>query len=192
MRRFALPALGAFALVALALIMLRRRRRRASAAPRVFISYRRQDSAASCGRLYDRLVSNLGAERVFRDIDSLAPGTLFADRLRRSVAECDAFIVLVGPSWLAVDPEGRRRLDDPADFVRLEIEAALERRNPVFPVLVEGARMPAASDLPPSVASIASSNAIEIADRHFSADVQRLLVAIRSVTAAAAAVAPAS
>lgn len=190
LRRFAMPALGASALAALALIMVRRRRR-TGAAPRVFISYRRQDSAASCGRLYDRLVSNLGAERVFRDIDSLAPGTLFADRLRRSIAECDAFIVLVGPSWLAVDTEGRRRLDDPADFVRLEIEAALEGRKPVFPVLVEGARMPAASDLPLSVAPIASSNAIEIADRHFSADVQRLLVAIRSVTVTAAAVAPA-
>lgn len=190
MRRFALPALGASALVALALVFMWQRRRSVRAVPRVFISYRRQDSAASCGRLYDRLVSELGGDHVFRDIDSLAPGTLFAERLRRSVAECDAFIVLIGPSWLAVDAEGRRRLDDPADFVRLEIEAALERHKPVFPVLVEGARMPAASDLPPSVAPIASSNALEIADRHFMADSQRLLVAIRAATAAADVVAP--
>ena len=119
---------------------------------------------------------------------SIAPGALFANRLRRSVAECDAFIVLIGPSWLATaSAGGHRRLDDPGDFVRLEIEAALERGKPVFPVLVEGARMPVASDLPSSVAPIASSNAIEIADQHFLSDTQRLLVAIRSVTAAAVA-----
>lgn len=183
MRRFRLPALGASSLIAVALVFLLIRLR--SAALRVFISYRRRDSAASCGRLYDWLVSALGVERVFRDIDSLAPGTLFADRLRRSVAECDAFIVLIGPSWLAAEPEGRRRLDDPDDFVRLEIETALRQGKPVFPVLVEGARMPTASELPASVAPIAASNAIEIADRHFTADMRRLLAAMRSVRAAA-------
>ena len=183
MRRFRLPALGASSLIAVALVFLLIRLR--SAALRVFISYRRRDSAASCGRLYDWLVSALGVERVFRDIDSLAPGTLFADRLRRSVAECDAFIVLIGPSWLAAEPEGRRRLDDPDDFVRLEIETALRQGKPVFPVLVEGARMPTASELPASVAPIAASNAIEIADRHFTADMRRLLAAMCSVRAAA-------
>jgi HEAT repeat protein len=187
MRRFAVPALVATGLAAFVFLYLLRWRRRPGAShptlPRLFISYRRQDSAASCGRLYDRLVADLGEDRVFRDIDSIAPGALFADRLRRSVAECDAFIVLIGPSWLAVvDAGGHRRLDDPGDFVRMEIEAALERGKPVFPVLVEGARMPAASDLPPSVAPIASSNAIEITDRHFLTDTRRLLVAIRSVT----------
>ena len=194
-RRFAAPALGATGVVTLVFIFVLRRRRTGASrltSPRLFISYRRQDSAASCGRLYDRLVADLGADRVFRDIDSIAPGALFADRLRRSVAECDAFIVLIGPSWLGtVDSEGRRRLDDPADFVRLEIEVALERGKPVFPVLVEGARMPRASELPPSVAQITASNAIEISDRHFSADTRNLLVAVRSVTATAAEAAPA-
>jgi TIR domain/HEAT repeats len=194
-RRFAVPMLGAMgAFVWVLIFVLRRRRAGASrlTSPRLFISYRRQDSAASCGRLYDRLVADLGVDRVFRDIDSIAPGALFADRLRLSVAECDAFIVLIGPSWLgAADREGRRRLDDPADYVRLEIEAALEGGKPVFPVLVEGARMPRASELPPSVAQITASNAIEISDRHFSADTRNLLVAVRSVTAMATDATPA-
>jgi hypothetical protein len=194
MRRFAVPALVATGLAAFVFLYLLRWRRRPGAShptlPRLFISYRRQDSAASCGRLYDRLVADLGEDRVFRDIDSIAPGALFADRLRRSVAECDAFIVLIGPSWLAADPERRRRLDDPADFVRIEIETALQQGKPVFPVLVEGARMPGASELPTSVAPIKASNAIEIADRHFTSDMRHLLAAMRSVRARAGAVAP--
>jgi hypothetical protein len=87
-------------------------------------------------------------------------------------------------------PGRGRRLDDPADFVRLEIETALQQGKPVFPVLVEGARMPGASELPTSVAPIKASNAIEIADRHFTSDMRRLLAAMRSVRAPTGAVAP--
>ena len=191
-RRLAAPALIVAACAALAAVLVLGLRRRSAARPRVFISYRRQDSAVWCGRLHDHLVDALGPERVFRDIDSLAPGTLFAERLRESIAACDAFVVLIGPAWLAAtDGDGRRRLDDPADFVRLEIESALGHHKPVFPVLVDGAGMPAAAALPPAVARIAASNAIEIGDRHFAADVRSLLTALRSTTGPAPRTAPA-
>lgn len=171
-------AAGAAALLALAAFALRRYWRRA---PKVFLGYRRGDSTAWCGRLYDRLETLLGEGCAFRDIESLEPGTRFRQQLRDRIAASDAFVAVIGPGWLAAaDESGRRRIDDPEDFVRQEIETALAAGKPLFPVLVDGARMPAAAELPPPIAALASANAIPLTDAHFVADVAKLVKAIRA------------
>src|SRR6516165_7093616 len=109
----------------------------------VFVSYRRQDSADIVGRISDRLIGRFGKEEVFVDVDNIPPGDDFVRVLERAVAECQVFIAILGPNWItAADSDGRRRLDDPADYVRLEVAAALTRNIPVVPVLVGGATMP--------------------------------------------------
>ena len=115
----------------------------------VFISYRREDAAGFAGRIYDRLIQTLGRESVFIDVDNIPAGLDFVDVLSERVGRCDALIAVIGRNWLAAaDRDNRRRLDDPNDFVRIEIGSALERSVPVIPVLVDGAAMPNADDLP--------------------------------------------
>ena len=122
----------------------------------VFISYRRDDSAASAGRVYDRLARRLGAENVFFDVDNIPPGVDFVDVLSERVGKCDALVAVIGRDWTsAAGKDNRRRLDDPNDFVRIEIEAALTRGVRVIPVLVEGAAMPGADELPESLKKLA-------------------------------------
>jgi TIR domain-containing protein len=109
----------------------------------IFISYRRQQSSHFAGRLHDRLADFFGAGRVFMDVDAVKPGENFVEAIDRALAASNVLLVIMGPSWLAIaDKQGRRRLDDPEDIVRLEIEAALSRDFLVVPVLVEGATMP--------------------------------------------------
>jgi TIR domain len=94
----------------------------------VFINYRREDSGGHAGRLYDRLRQRYGPDHVFRDIDAIAPGVDYAQRIEAAIGTCDAVIVLIGRDWLDVrGPDGRRRLDDPGDVLRREIVAALAR-----------------------------------------------------------------
>ncbi len=115
----------------------------------VFISYRREDSGGYAGRIYDRLTSRLGRENVFFDVDAIPPGRDFVDVLSDRVGKCDALLAVIGKHWVAsADGQNRRRLDDPSDFVRIEIEAALQRDVPVIPVLVDGAPMPQSGELP--------------------------------------------
>lgn len=144
---------------------------------RIFISYRRDDSADASGRLYDRLVAQFGKESVFKDVDTIPLGMDFRGVLREAVGHCDVMLAVIGRQWLTVkDEHGRRRLDNPADFVRIEVEAALERNIPVIPVLVQSASMPAESDLPPSLAQLAYRNGIGVrADPHFHGDVTLLI-----------------
>jgi hypothetical protein len=142
----------------------------------IFISYRREDSAGYAGRLYDHLSGHFGRERVFIDIDTITPGQDFAEVLDRNVTSCDALIAVIGKSWLMCgDAQGDRRLDDPHDFVRIEVAAALDRRIPVIPVLVGGAAMPQQQDLPEALAMLARRQAIEISDTRFQGDCQRLI-----------------
>jgi hypothetical protein len=104
---------------------------------RIFISYRREDSGASAGRLHDRLREHFGRDNVFMDIDTIEPGLDFTDVIERTVASCDVLIALIGRQWLtSTDAAGQRRLDNPEDFVRLEIAAALKRNIRVIPALV--------------------------------------------------------
>ena len=109
----------------------------------IFVSYRRQESSHLAGRLYDRLADRFGEGQVFIDVDAIEPGVDFAEEICRAVAACKVLLAIIGPTWLtATDERGRRRLDDPDDIVRLEIEAALARGVRVIPILVEGAVMP--------------------------------------------------
>ena len=110
---------------------------------RIFISYRRDETAYAAGWLYDRLAEHYGGGQVFKDVDSIELGDDFVEVINGAVGSCDVLLALVGDEWLTItDAGGRRRLDDPHDFVRLEIEAALARNVRVIPILVDGARMP--------------------------------------------------
>lgn len=142
----------------------------------VFISYRRQDSRGSAGRIYDRLVRRLGRENVFFDVDSkISAGMDFFEILTERVTACDALVAIIGAGWISsLDTNSRRRIDNPNDTVRIEIEAALERGIRVIPVLVDGAGMPNAEDLPDSLKNLHRRQAIEISDLRFEADVKQL------------------
>jgi hypothetical protein len=150
----------------------------------IFVSYRRQDSDYLAGRLYDRLVDRFGEGRVFIDVDTIEPGLDFAEEITRAVAACQVFVAVIGPAWLtATDGRGRRRLDDPNDFVLLEIEAALARGVRVIPILAQGAMMPGRDDLPESLAGLARRSALFIRYESFRSDAGRLVEAIERVLA---------
>ena len=107
----------------------------------IFISYRRQDSGDVTGRIYDRLVQQFGREAIFKDVDSIPLGVDFRISLGDAVGQCNLLLAVIGRRWLSIQNEsGARRLDDPRDFVRIEIEAALQRDIPVIPLLVQGSR----------------------------------------------------
>ena len=142
----------------------------------VFISYRRQDEPGFTGRLYDRLAARFGRDAVFMDVDSIDLGVDFTQVIDESLARCAAIIVVIGKDWVGVtDAQGRRRLDNPDDYVRLEIESALQRGIRVIPVLVEGASIPDRSELPPSLASLTRRNGLTVSHARFGADMDRLL-----------------
>ena len=146
---------------------------------KVFINYRREDTAPYAGRLYDRLIAHFGEDQVFIDIDQVEPGEDFVEAIHRKVSACDIAIVAIGPNWLRpIDASGKRRLDDKEDFVRMEIVAALKRKIRVIPVLVGGARMPGKQDLPEALAPLSRRNAIELSEARFHTDVNRLIEAI--------------
>jgi hypothetical protein len=101
----------------------------------IFISYRRDYTSASAGRLYDRLSSHFPSNRIFIDVDNIAPGVDFVEAIENSVGSCDLLISVIGKNWLtSSDDEGNRRLDNPEDFLRLEIGTALRRNIRVIPV----------------------------------------------------------
>jgi hypothetical protein len=151
----------------------------------IFVSYRRKDSAGHAGRVYDRLRERYGAKLVFRDVDYLKPGEDFVDALARAVDACDVFICVIGPDWAEVRNErGERRLDDPDDFIRLEVETALRRQTLLLPVLVEGARMPEAAELPEALRPLSRRQAIELSEHRWDFDVQQLLRRIDEVLGA--------
>jgi hypothetical protein len=151
---------------------------------RIFISYRRGDSSAHAGRLADRLVAEFGEDGVFMDVDTIEPGADFVDYIDDAVGSCDVLIALIGDEWLDCrDDVGERRLDDPEDFVRLEVAAGLERDIRVVPVLVEGAVMPRAHELPEPLRRLARRNALEITDTRWRHDAGRLVETIKKVLA---------
>lgn len=148
----------------------------------IFISYRREDGSAWAGRLYDRLQSRFAAEKLFMDVDSLAPGVDFVEALERSVGGCDVLIAVIGRRWLsASDEEGNRRLDNPEDFVRVEVAMALRRGIRVIPVLVDGAPVPCSRELPDELKALVRRNALEVSHNRFSADSERLIRAVEEV-----------
>jgi TIR domain len=143
---------------------------------RIFISYRREETAYPAGWLYDRLADRFGAGQVFKDVDSIQLGDDFVEVITEAVGSCDVLLALIGDEWLRItDEHGRRRLDDPDDFVRLEIEAALTRKVRVIPILVDGARMPRAEELPDSLARLVRRQSLELSPSRFEFDTSRLL-----------------
>lgn len=149
--------------------------------PRVFISYRRDDSAGYAGRLYDGLCERFGSDSVFMDVGSIDPGEDFVAAINEAVGDSDVLIALIGPRWLSItDNEGRRRLDNPNDFVRLEIMSALEQDIRVIPLLVRDAEMPAADELPAELEELSYRNALELSDERWDYDEERLATAITS------------
>jgi len=145
----------------------------------IFISYRRDDSRGFAGRLADALDAAFGADFVFRDIDDIAPGADFIQAITGRLAEVDVVLVVIGPDWLEARQDGRRRLDDPTDFVRLEIELALAAGKSLWPVLIGGAAMPAETALPLSLQPLARRQATILDDAAWKADVDRLIFALR-------------
>jgi uncharacterized membrane protein YhaH (DUF805 family) len=149
-------------------------------AGRIFISYRRGDSQGATGRLFDRLLQHFDHTEVFMDVDDIEPGVDFVQALDEQVANCTAFIAVIGPDWLtARDHADRRRLDDPNDYVRLEIESALKRDIRVIPVLVDGARMPRSEELPESLRPLARRQAMELTHQRFASGVDELATGIK-------------
>lgn len=153
---------------------------------KIFLSYRRDDTAGYAGRLADGLADHFGAPHIFRDVDSIPAGRNFVKRINEAVASCDVLVAVIGREWLtATNSSGQRRLEDPEDFVRLEIAAALERDIPVVPVLVEGAAMPSPKALPPALTALSHQNALEVSDTRWDYDLGRLVKAIDPHTDAA-------
>jgi hypothetical protein len=142
----------------------------------IFISYRREDSRTISGRIYDRLSDAWGEENLFKDVDDILPGADFPDRLRDAANACNVMLVIIGKEWLNIhDKQGNRRLDNPNDWVRIEVETGLRREILVVPVLVHDASMPQAEDLPPSLVRLASKQAVVVReDPDFRSDIRRL------------------
>ena len=145
-------------------------------AGKIFINYRRDDSGAAAGRLHDRLAQTFGRENLFMDVDHIPAGVDFVDYLPSQVAACDVFLAVIGPNWLdAKDDDGRRRFDNPNDYVAVEIAAALARNIRVIPVLIDGARTPKADKLPDSIKPLVRRNAVDVRNTNFSHDAESLI-----------------
>jgi hypothetical protein len=145
----------------------------------IFISYRRVDSEGYVGRIYDHLVKKFNKDEIFLDVDEIKPGEDFVARIDQALKEGSALVAVIGPGWRDVrDAKGRRRLDNPRDFVRQEIAMALKRGLLIIPVLVGEAKMPAKDQLPADIAELARHNAVEISHGRFEYDMQRLVTAL--------------
>jgi TIR domain len=143
---------------------------------RIFVSYRRDESAGYAGRIADSLVERFGEDRVFRDIDSLEPGLDFVEGIERAVDSSEVLVAVIGKNWLtATDKAGQRRLESSDNYVRVEIATALRRNIRVIPLLVQGAAMPSASELPKDLAPLSRRNAFELHDASWRHDVHRLI-----------------
>ena len=145
---------------------------------RVFISYRRDDAAGYAGRLEEALERSLGHGSVFRDVIDIAPGADFAEAIRARLGGAQTVLVLIGPRWAGGEAPGTRRIDDTRDFVRLEVQVALDSGARVVPVLLPGARMPTEAELPAPLQPLARRQAMNLGDTHWGADIERLLAAI--------------
>lgn len=151
--------------------------------PRIFISYRRSDSAAITGRINKELTDIFGADNVFMDVKSIRPGEDFRAKIERELINCDYMLLVIGRGWLsAADANGGRRLDDPTDFVRIEVEIGMRHSNVhLIPVLVDDARMPAADELPATMRDLAYKNAVKVRNEpDFGRDIEQLVNELES------------
>ena len=145
-------------------------------AAKVFISYRREDSAGHAGRVHDRLVREFGSDLLFMDVDGIPLGVNFVKVLQEEVAKCSVLLAVIGHEWLNVrEEDGRRRLDNPDDFVRVEIAAALQRDIPVIPIMLEGTKIPKANQLPNDLQGLALRNGLGVRHSSFHTDMDILI-----------------
>lgn len=148
----------------------------------IFISYRRDESRHAAGRLADDLAEAFGAQAIFRDIEGIDPGVDFAQALDKALQSCVVMLVLIGPRWMQhADDQGRRRIEQPGDWIRQEVATALARQTRVIPVLMEGAALPGESDLPQELRPLVRRQAFELADGRWRGDLQRLVDALARV-----------
>ncbi len=148
----------------------------------IFINYRRDDTIATAGRIHDRLARSFGKKRIFMDVDHIPAGVDFISYIESKLAECDVLLAIIGPRWLnARDDAGLRRLENPRDVVSNELSMALNRGLAVIPVLVDGASMPKAEQLPNPLKAFAQRNAVEVRNVQFGGDADRLAGKIREV-----------
>jgi hypothetical protein len=140
----------------------------------VFISYRRSDASGWAGRLWDHLVAAFGSDLVFRDIDTLPPGTEFDTYIGEAVTSCDVLIAIISPGWLSATEEGKRRLDDPSDLLWKELVTALQLGKRVVPALVGGTRPPSIAELPDDLKPLARRQAYELSERRWAEDCRLL------------------
>jgi len=148
----------------------------------IFISYRRDDTRHAAGRLARDLADHFGSDRIFRDIETIEPGVDFVEALNKALAGCVVMLVMIGDQWLKVtDAKGRRRLDDPRDWTRLEVVTALQRGVRVVPVLVEGAELPEEDELPEDLRPLLRRQALPLADGRWRGDLQALVDALSHV-----------
>jgi TIR domain len=146
----------------------------------IFISYRRDDSEGEAGRLADDLAHRFREESVFMDVNAIQPGRDFRKAIDESIHKCSVLLAILGPGWLeSKNGAGQKRLEDENDFVRLEIASALQRDIAVVPVLVRGARMPRADQLPVDLKELAFRNAVELTHARWKSDVQVLVEALK-------------
>jgi hypothetical protein len=158
--------------------------------PTIAISYRRSDSSAIAGRIYDRLIAHFGEHSVFMDVDDIPFGTDFRSHILEVLQHTDILIAVIGGKWLGHKADGTSRMLEKNDPVRAEIETALERKIPILPVLVDGATMPSSSELPAAFGNFAYLNAAEVmTGRDFRSHIDRLIGAIDRVAAGNAATA---
>jgi hypothetical protein len=143
---------------------------------KIYISYRRQDSAGWSGRLFDVLASRYGTERIFLDIATIPPGVDFVSHTESAVSRSSVVLVVIGPQWLtAAYREGNlRRIDDPDDLVRNELRTAIKLQKLLVPVLVGGASMPTVEMLPADIASLATYGSVSLADASWNRDIATL------------------
>jgi hypothetical protein len=151
---------------------------------KVFISYRREDTAAAAGRVYDRLARVLAKPNVFFDVSTIAGGEDFVQRIASEIANSDAALELIGDKWLDQSaPGGRARIFEPDDYVRAELRATLSRPVLVVPVLVGGAHMPKAEQLPEDVKAITTKNALPLRHESFDDDTENIVAAVLGLKA---------
>jgi hypothetical protein len=138
---------------------------------KVFISYRRDDAAGFAHAIYDRLVESLPKEQVFMDVIGIEAGADFVERLRSTVNQCDVLLALIGKRWLGESREGKPRIHDPNDWIRVEVSTAIQRGVRIIPILLDGTSMPPAEALPEDLRSLVRMNAVDVRGSRLNADV---------------------
>ncbi len=150
---------------------------------KIFISYRREDSAYVASMLSEKLTEYFGQDAVFIDVDHIPLGVDFRKKIDTAIKQCNLVLIIIGDTWLTTQSvEGHRRIDDPSDFVRIEIEAALNREIPVIPILIDDVKMPSEEELPASINALAYRNAAELrSGRDLRHHIEELIVGLREI-----------